>query len=226
MCHQPPENCAVSARAHPPVLVSLCISAGWLTAVAAGLLFLIRYAMSPGSPSTPPDNWPASSSISRPTELPVLVMFVHPHCPCSRASIAELAVLMRQCHGKLEARVLVLKPAGSPQRWERTDLWDSAAGIPDTLVLADMEGAEAFRFCASTSGDTLLYESGGKLLFHGGITAARGHQGDNGGREGIVALVRGSLTGAHQAPVYGCELFEPDAACKGAIAGQEQPCHR
>jgi len=51
----------------------------------------------------------------------------------------------------------------------------------------------------------LLYDISGRLVFDGGITSARGHQGDNAGRSAISAL----LTGQHDVvvratPVFGC----------------------
>ena len=60
-------------------------------------------------------------------------------------------------------------------------------------MLRDDDGAEARRFGAETSGQTLLYDEHGALLFSGGITGARGHAGDNAGRASLVALLnRGS----------------------------------
>jgi hypothetical protein len=52
----------------------------------------------------------------------------------------------------------------------------------------------------------LLYDTAGRLLFSGGITAARGHSGDNAGREAIVALLAGAPTDRTQTPVFGCKL--------------------
>ena len=47
---------------------------------------------------------------------------------------------MTDCDGKISAAVLMLRPAGMPVGWERTDLWDSAASIPGVLVTGDEEG--------------------------------------------------------------------------------------
>ncbi len=44
---------------------------------------------------------------------------------------------------------------------------------------------------SSTSGQVLLYDPSGRLAFSGGITAARGHVGDNAGSDAIVGLVMG-----------------------------------
>jgi hypothetical protein len=74
-------------------------------------------------------------------------------------------------------------------------------------VLGDLNGALARRFGAETSGYVLLYDAGGRLLFRGGITAGRGHAGDNAGMSAVVALVRGESISQAQTPVYGCSLL-------------------
>ena len=84
-------------------------------------------------------------------------MAAHPHCPCTRASIESLARIMTRCRGLVTAHVAFCKPAGFPGDWEQTDLWRSAAAIPDVEVFCDEEGREARRFGAATSGCVLLF---------------------------------------------------------------------
>jgi hypothetical protein len=45
---------------------------------------------------------------------------------------------------------------------------------PAQRARADAEGVEMHRFGALTSGQTLVYDAAGRLLFSGGITASRG----------------------------------------------------
>jgi hypothetical protein len=67
----------------------------------------------------------------------------------------------------------------------------------------------------------VLYNAAGALLFSGGITAARGHEGDNAGREMVLAHLAANDAG-RRAPVFGCPLFADGEceACKG------NPCPR
>ena len=185
----------------------------WAACVAFGALELWKYEAAAGIPARSPLRWPADARIVRSPGLPTLVLLVHPHCPCSRATIGELAKLMTQCEGRLAATVLVLHPAGMPDAWVHTDLWSDAAIIPGVTVLADIEGTEARRFGAVTSGQSFLYSKDGRLLFAGGITESRGHSGDNAGRSVIESLVLGTDTPPPMrhlvTPVYGCPLFGP-----------------
>lgn len=183
----------------------------WLCAVSSGLWILSDYANRPGIAATPPARWPAESRIPRVLNSATLIMMAHPRCPCTRASIGELALLMSQTQGHVTAYVLLLNPPGMPNDWEKTDLWNSAASIPGVNVLTDNDGIEAQRFHAATSGQTLLYDKDGLLLFNGGITVARGHSGENAGRSAIVSLLPGGGTGQAETAVFGCPLFDRSA---------------
>lgn len=193
------------------ILISITL---WLIVVATGLSVLLVYENTPGAAAKPLASWPSDSQIQRAPGHATLVMLVHPHCPCSRASIGELALIMAQSQGRLEAYILFLKPAGFADNWEQTDLWRSAAAIPGVKPLVDHDGVEALRFHATTSGQTVLYDAEGRLLFSGGITIARGHAGDNAGRNAIVSLVNASIAEQAETPVFGCPLFDDNSDCR------------
>src|SRR5882724_1733252 len=116
-------------------------------------------------------------------------MFAHPRCPCTRATLGELELVMARCEGLLNAHVVFIRPDSTTEDWPRTGLWRRAAAIRGVTVHSDDAGLEARRFGVETSGHTLLYDRRGHLLFQGGITAARGHSGDNPGRSALVALL-------------------------------------
>src|SRR5688500_10084241 len=157
----------------------------WVALVSTGLWLLGGYENTPGIAAEAPGRWPTESRLHRATNQPTLVMLAHPHCPCTRASIGELASIMARTQGRLRAYVLFLKPEGTSKNWEATDLWHSAANIPGVEVVPDGDGREARLFRASTSGQTVLYDPAGHLLFSGGITQSRGHFGDNAGQASI-----------------------------------------
>jgi hypothetical protein len=121
---------------------------------------------------------------------------------------------MAQARGRVVAYVLFLKPAGQSSDWEKTDLWQTAASIPDVNVIPDHNGDEAHRFQATTSGQTALYDVTGHLLFSGGITVARGHAGDNAGRSSIVSLLREEAPEQTVTSVFGCPLYNADSECQ------------
>ena len=123
-------------------LVILTSMSLWLILVGIGLAVLWNYENTPGVAAKPSALWPTESQIQRAPDKATLIMLAHPHCPCTRASIGELALLMAHSQGRLTAYVLFLKPAGFSEEWEKTDLWQSAASIPGVNVVIDDDGAE------------------------------------------------------------------------------------
>jgi hypothetical protein len=206
-------------RVQKSKLLLTAVIAAWLIGVVGGLGLLSNYANAPGIAGTPPQKWPGESQILQATNRATLVMLVHPHCPCSRASMGELARLMTQSEGRVTAYVLFAKPANFAEDLEETDLWAIAGAIPGVTVMRDDDGVEAHRFHAATSGQTILYDEEGTLRFNGGITAGRGHEGDNNGRSAIVSLLTSNKAEHTETPVFGCALFAQDECPDGKEVG-------
>jgi hypothetical protein len=190
----------------------------WLLAAVGGMSVIWRFDNAPGIGAHAPARWPADSILARSTGRPTLVLLAHPRCDCTRASLDELAETLARAGTQPKTYVLFLKPEEFSNGWEQTDSWRQAAAIPDVMVVRDDSGLEARRFGAATSGQTLLYDASGTLLFSGGITAARGHAGDNAGRSELVSLLKsrasapaGTLnrgqTARDATSVFGCPLF-------------------
>jgi hypothetical protein len=197
----------------------------WLFMVVVGVGALWSYESTPGASASAPGMWPAASRIKPDADRATLVMLAHPHCPCTRASIGELARLMTQAQGRVTAYVLFVKPAGFSDEWVQSDLWASVAAIPDVTPVMDDSGAEAALFHAETSGQTVLYDAAGNLLFRGGITSARGHAGDNAGRTAIVSLLASDEAEERDTPVFGCPLFAQKECPAGKEVGREKRNH-
>jgi hypothetical protein len=180
----------------------------WLSAAVTCMALMQYISNSPGLAGATPLRWPAQSRIPLDAHGPTLVMFVHPHCPCTRATLGELERIMAQNCPGLGAHVIFVKVAGTPEDWTQTDLWRKAIAIPGVCVHADNKGVEARNFHAETSGITFLYDPRGRLLFEGGITISRGHAGDNPGRSALMALLEHNSSNRIHTPVFGCPLFE------------------
>jgi hypothetical protein len=183
---------------------------GWAIGVGLCGATLLQYTNTPGLSAETPRVWP--DSVPRANHAPALIMFAHPHCPCTRASLSELARLLAETPARPDVRILFCKPALEPDEWVRGWNWNAATAIPGALAQIDVDGALAARFGAATSGHTVLYDAAGTLQYSGGITVARGHEGDNLGRASIVSSLRGEhRPAAPAAPVFGCELIHADA---------------
>jgi hypothetical protein len=203
-------------------LILTAAGALWLLIIGAGVGLLWNYESTPGVAAATPGRWPSDSRIEPAADRATLVMLAHPHCPCTRASIGELARIMTQAQGRVTAYVLFVRPSNFSDDWVQTDLWESAAAIPGVTPVLDDGGVEAGRFHAATSGQTMLYDAAGNLLFSGGITSARGHAGDNAGRSAIVSLLTSDEAEERGTPVFGCPLFAQNECPMGKEVGREK----
>jgi hypothetical protein len=180
----------------------------WMIAISFGVAALLNYSNKPGRIGAVPKTWPADSQLRLATSGHTLVMLAHPRCPCTRASISELAKIIGHARGKIRAYVVFVKPKAAGADWDDTDLRRDVAEIPGVTIVTDVDGAEADRFGAETSGHTLLYDSGGRSLFSGGITDSRGHAGDNTGESAILALINNQSPATGSTSVFGCALVD------------------
>jgi hypothetical protein len=126
-----------------------------------------------------------------------------------------LAWILAHHSSRVTAHVVFCKAAGAPPGWERDDLWRQATAIPGVNLLADHEARETVLFQARTSGQVVVYDPRGRLLFRGGITPVRGHPGDNAGRRAVVACLVTGCPGPRETSVFGCPLLEDNSPCNG-----------
>ena len=188
--------------------VVIVLGGVWGITVVIGLNLMLTYQTTPGADGNPAGRWPTSSRIVRTGNCIQLVMVAHPHCPCTRSSVEALARIIARADDRVAASVLFLTPEGVSRDWERTDLWQSAAAIPGVQVVRDDGGVEGALFGAKTSGQVLLFGKNGQLVFSGGITAGRGHHGDNVGLDQCVAFITGEQTDHSKTPVFGGALMD------------------
>lgn len=191
--HAPPPP---SARRQRSGLVVGFAAVVWLAGVAAGFAVWDRYDATPGAQAEAAGE-PGAAAWT-------LTLYAHPHCPCTRASLDELAELARALPPVVQVRVVFVRPAGAAPGWERTASWDAAAAIPGVEVTCDADG-DAARAGAATSGHVVLTDAAGRVAFRGGLTRGRGRVGESAARRTILGVVAGEQADG-EAPVYGCPL--------------------
>ena len=180
----------------------------WSAAVLAGIQRIWSYESTPGSRSSVPSTWPGFSAVTVDGERATLVMFVHPLCVCTRASLSELREALDAMDRMPAVWIVVMNAHGVVADWEQR-IANIAHRIPEATIVTDVEGRAADTFGASTSGHVVVYDREGRLVFSGGITGARGHVGDNDGRRDLIAASHDGSASAHEHPIFGCGLDDP-----------------
>lgn len=187
-------------------VITCALASLWLGAIGFGMPVLMNYENSPAKAAEPPATWPKVSSVPLSSDMATLIMFAHPQCPCTVASIVELSKLVSLDSVKVKPYILFLDPRSKPHHWDRDDSIKLAHAIPGAVILSDLDGVEAQRFHSLTSGHTVVYDVDGALLFSGGITGGRGQTGANQGRKSLLEALRNNSRNARTSHVYGCAL--------------------
>ncbi|MBI3541784.1 MAG: RedB protein, partial [Deltaproteobacteria bacterium] len=118
----------------------------------AGLKTLGDYANTPGPSVRAPASWPSRAALAPDRDgKPTLVLFLHPKCPCSAASVGELDELLARIGGaRATVHAVFVQPKGWSDAEVRGRLWKQVGAIPGVQRTIDPEGREARRFGALT----------------------------------------------------------------------------
>ena len=206
-------------KRHPRWSAAIAVTL-WLSTLAAGFTLLNNEQVRAGDPARAPGMWPASTRLVRTPGRPTLLVFAHPRCACTRATLRELERLLARSGARAITYVVLVLPPGAPDDWTRSSLAQEARALPGTTVRFDVGGVEARRFGTLTSGQALLYDTQGALLFAGGLTPGRGHEGDNAGSDALLAGIDGAAPETRETDVYGCALTGPG---KGSALPEGNP---
>ncbi len=181
--------------------------AAWLIGVVFVLALLWRYDSTPGLAATAPSIWPADARVALSTDRPTLLVTLHAYCPCSSATISEVAWVADRAHARFHITFLVEAPDEvSDDALAASAAYRLASAILGASVVRDRGGHDAALLDAHTSGQTYLYEPDGSLAFAGGLTWARGHEGDSDGRDEVLARIDRAGAAMASAAVFGCPL--------------------
>lgn len=189
----------------------MALGAVWLSAIGTGLGLLANYAAEPGLVGEVPQAWPSDSELQRAGASHTLVLAVHPRCPCTAASINELERALGNVEQLPRIYALIFEPmpgvaVNDQEDFARTRITKRLIQLPGVELIADPGSEIATGFGALTSGHTLVYDASGQLVYSGGLTPTRAHEGPNTGSATLVSLFNGGEAIAPVAPVYGCPL--------------------
>jgi hypothetical protein len=184
----------------------------WLCALVLGLCALMRYDATPGAVGAAPARWPLETGLVRALDGPTLVVALHPHCPCSRATMDTLEAMLAATRDAPRVYLLFFADPTQPPSWGDSPLWQRAGRMAATR-LRDPGGRLAMRFGALTSGAVAAYDRDGTRGFTGGLTPGRGVSLGTDGAASLAARVLAPATAVPvTTPVFGCVLQDRAAS--------------
>jgi hypothetical protein len=176
----------------------------WLVVLSSSLFALSAFGRLAGHSGVPSVSF--QSQLFRSGEKQILIVAVHPRCPCTRATVSELAKIIAHAKNNIDLKALVYIPSDATREWTDTSSIGRLRELGFAIIL-DPKGKIAEQLGAETSGHVLLYRQNGELALSGGITAGRGHEGDNPAKDRLLR----ALEAAEHSPtiftaIYGCSL--------------------
>jgi hypothetical protein len=167
--------------------------------VASAWLGWMVYESRPGQAAQPPAHYPEAGP------LPRLMMFLHPRCPCSRASL-EAFRPFQSSRAHLEIII-----SGPVQLAQPEYICGLRAAFDRCEVSLDSDGRRRELYRVWTSGQVVGYDERGDLGFCGGLTSGRGQTGPSSEQDRLKAWLLGERV--TDSPVFGCPLVSPDECC-------------
>jgi hypothetical protein len=183
----------------------------WTFGLAVGVMAVVclhalfAHAFLPSETRKTRRHWPAGSTLKRSAGRSHVVIFAHPGCPCTQATLTNLAELSERLSGRFDLSVVFVTRGLDPRFVARAPVVHAAQQLRTALVTQD-DGRAAQSFGASVSGEVFAFDARGRSVFHGGLTAARGHVGDSDGLRQLEQALTGSSGSVVEAPVFGCRL--------------------
>jgi hypothetical protein len=190
-----------------------------VAATLSGMAFLLAFNGTAGIETASPGLWPEGTALERSHTGQTMLVFAHPFCSCTGATLQELDAVLAPRRFRRKPPLVSILFARTDPAWRPGDLWRRAAKLtiasPGGSLRWDEGGSEARVFGVQTSGLVLLYDARGLLLFQGGITGSRGHVGNNYGAERLANALDSGLPPAGSwseaagswSQVFGCALF-------------------
>lgn len=175
----------------------------WSVAALVGGTMLWSYDKAPGATVANLDN--IENRLQQlGLESPQVLVFAHPKCPCTAATLEQLSQLTFP--SEVGLTVVFFVPDQADASWRDTTNVRLAQQIPRATIQFDPEGELSRSVGVKTSGHCLAVRADGTVGFSGGITISRGHRGPNQGASDLTHCFQRS-SGTAEYPVYGCALF-------------------
>ncbi|QDV47128.1 hypothetical protein Enr13x_70370 [Stieleria neptunia] len=139
-------------------------------------------------------------------EMPTLLVFYHPKCPCTAATVRVLERLQPRFKPTLRIIAVAYCPPDQDDAWIESRTTTALSNLTGTQTVIDRGGKLSEQFGALVSGHLLLYGADGRLTFSGGITPYRGHEGDSPSSLDLLRRINAPPDDCGQWAVFGCSI--------------------
>lgn len=134
-----------------------------------------------------------------------LILFLHPRCSCSRATLHELSKVLRKSTNSPRVTIVMYCPNGKPDAWIEGPNDRLARKLdPHEFVI---DAGQLFQQNGIVdSGHVLCFDRSGTIRFSGGVTGSRSHEGSNQASAALRRILNGEGESCIEFPVFGCSI--------------------
>jgi hypothetical protein len=174
--------------------------------------YLLEHTYRPMPTAAGVTSWPDETCVLKSADSEVaagkfrIVVFAHPFCPCTRATLHKFDESLTRLPGNSAVSVVFVTAGLQMADVTGSDNVAYARRLPGVEVRFDHTGDESRRFGASVSGEVFAFNCRGCRVFHGGVTSGRGHEDASVGQQQLERLAGGFAEEAYTGPVFGCAL--------------------
>ncbi|GIX00102.1 MAG: hypothetical protein KatS3mg111_3434 [Pirellulaceae bacterium] len=185
------------------LIVLLGLYVLWGSSIVWGVSRVLNYSFSGDYPTeSSPD---AVGEMATSTADFHVLVFVHPKCPCSMATIDNLGRLLPRCPANYAVTAIVFVPEGKDKEWAtETATFAALERLPHTRIEFDTGGTRIRQWNVRRSGHVIVKAPDGSVAFSGGITLERGHAGESLGTVSMMRVLMQQSPPARAVPVFGC----------------------
>ncbi|WP_286766000.1 MULTISPECIES: RedB [Rhodopirellula] len=177
-----------------------------------GMTQLVSYSSQPGKVGqSVPELLPCSLSGEEPfrgADQTTVLIFYHPHCPCTRATIRCMERMIASFASQPNIVAYAFIPSGEVDSWIESETTDKLRSFGNVSIVADHDAKASRQFDVATSGHVLVYNDA-RLSFSGGITPSRGHEGSCDSGAAFLNSINGESNQRVKWPVFGCAIVSP-----------------
>ncbi len=141
-------------------------------------------------------------------DSPTIILFYHPKCPCTFATIRCLERLSTNFRTQPQIHAFAYRPQDESDTWIDSRSTRVLRNLEDIRIHPDIDGERFRRFGVRVSGHILIYDKNCDLTFSGGITPFRSHEGDCRASQQFVRCANDEIDECTRWPVFGCVVCE------------------
>jgi len=169
-----------------------------------GIWQLYAFSTTPGD-HTVVQSWILQDKLPLKHQLASLVVLIHPKCSCSTATLKEVERLKIGLKDKLDVKLVFISYGDKSKNWYQGPVWDLAVSMKKNVsIVLDNDGQILKTLGTKTSGTAYLVGPDLKVVFQGGLTPIRGHEGATSGQAFIASWVKGNTKSSLIQKIFGC----------------------